>query len=92
MMHDVIKPEYAILLIMIPPAIIGAIFARNRGRNIPFWAVLSALFPIFLMVVYFKEPLLEVPGGFKRCTSCGEYIKWKSVSCKYCNAAQPLPP
>ena len=90
-MQDVIKPEYAILLIMTLPAVLGAILARNRGRNVLFWAVLSALFPIFLMVVYFEKPLREVPGGFKHCISCGQFIKWKAGICKYCNAAQPSP-
>lgn len=88
-MPDYIQPEFLLLLIMAPPALIGAILARNRGRNIVVWAALSAFFPIFLMVVYFEKPLREVPGGFRRCTSCGEFIKWKATACKYCNAEQP---
>jgi hypothetical protein len=91
-MTDVIKPEYALLLIMAPPALIGAMFARNRGRSLLLWGLLSALFPIFLMVAYFQKPLRDVPGGFKRCTSCGEFIKWKAAVCKYCSAPQPAAP
>jgi len=76
-MTDYIQPEYALLLLItIPPALIGATLARNRGRTIVGWALLSAIFPIFLMVIYFEKPLREVPGGYRRCTSCGEYIKW----------------
>ena len=91
-MTDYIQPAYAILLITIPPALLGAKLAHNRGRNILGWAFLSALFPIFLMVVYFEKPLKEVPGGFRRCASCGEFIKWKADVCKYCNAGQPKAP
>jgi hypothetical protein len=91
-MTEYIKPEYALMLIMVPPALVGAMFARNRGRNILVWALLSALFPIFLMVIYFQKPLRDVPGGFKRCASCGEFIKWKAAVCKYCSSPQPSSP
>jgi hypothetical protein len=90
-MQDYLRPELAIiLLIIIPPAIAAAIFARNRGRNILVWSVISAIFPIFLMIIYFEKPLKEVPGGFKRCLSCGEFIKWKVNTCKYCQAEQSV--
>ena len=92
-MTDYIQPEYALLLLItIPPALVGAKLAHNRGRTIVGWALLSAIFPIFLMVIYFEKPLREVPGGFRRCASCGEYIKWKAAVCKYCSAGQPSPP
>ena len=89
-MTDYIQPAYAIMLITIPPALIGAKLAHNRGRNILAWAALSALFPIFLMVIYFEKPLKEVPGGFRRCATCGEFIKWKADVCRYCG--QPKAP
>ena len=92
-MTDYIQPEYALLLLItIPPALIGAKLAHNRGRTIVGWAILCAIFPIFLMVIYFEKPRREVPGGFRRCASCGEYIKWKAAVCKYCTADQPTPP
>ena len=68
-MSDYIQPGYALLLIPIAFALVGATLARNRGRNIVGWGVLSAIFPIFLMVVYFEKPLREVPGGFRRCAA-----------------------
>jgi hypothetical protein len=43
------------------------------------------------MVIYFEKPLREVPGGFKRCPSCGEFNKWAAAACKYCAAAFPSP-
>ncbi len=92
-MMDYIKPAYTLLLLVtLLPALGGAILAHHRGRNIVGWAVLSAIFPIFLMVIYFEKPLREVAGGFKRCTSCGEFIRWKATVCKYCSTAQPSPP
>jgi membrane protease YdiL (CAAX protease family) len=87
-MTDVIKPAYAIVLIMLVPCIVGGVLARNRGRSIVGWGVLCAVFPIFLLVLYFKHPLEEVPGGFRRCGSCGEFIPWKRAACKYCGAEQ----
>ncbi|HLO27000.1 MAG TPA: hypothetical protein VK187_12885 [Geobacteraceae bacterium] len=79
-------------LIMLLPAIFGGILARNRGRSILVWAVLSAIFPIFLMVVYFEKPLRDVPGGFKRCTACREFNPWKATVCKYCSVEFPSLP
>ena len=86
-MFNYIQPGYVVLLlVMLLPAVGGGILARNRGRNILVWGILCAIFPIFLMVVYFEKPLREVEGGFRRCTSCNEFIPWESAVCKYCNA------
>ena len=92
-MPDFIQPGYALLLlVMLVPAVAGGILARNRGRNILVWGILCALFPIFLMVVYFEKPRREVAGGFRRCTACNEFIPWKASECKYCNAPRTNPP
>ena len=93
-MSEYIQPGYAILLlVLLIPATGGGILARNRGRNIIVCGALCAIFPIFLMVVYFEKPLREVEGGFKRCTACNEFIPWKAAECKYCNAPRTtLPP
>jgi hypothetical protein len=88
-MPGYVQPEYIVILVMAVPCAIGGLLARNRGRNIIGWGILSAIFPIFLMVLYFNKPLREVPGGFKRCTACREYIKWRAMACKYCSTEQP---
>jgi hypothetical protein len=83
---------YIILaLIILLQAAVGGRLARNRGRNSFGWGLLSAIFPIFIMIVYFEKPLKEVPGGFKRCPACREYIPWQAAHCKYCSATFPAP-
>ena len=89
MPQDYIKPEYFALIIMAIPGAVGGWLAANRGRNIIGWCILCAIFPVFLMVIYFNKPVKEVPGKFKRCRSCNEWIKWGDPVCKYCNASQP---
>ncbi len=88
-MSDYIKPVHILMLIPLLPALGAAVLAHHRGRNIVGWALASALFPIFLLVIYFEKPLREVPGGFRRCSSCNEFIPWKAETCKYCSAPQP---
>lgn len=88
-MTGYVKPEYLFLLVILVPAAVGGWLAANRGRNIVGWCILCAIFPIFLMVIYFHKPLREVEGKFKRCPSCHEFIKWREEICKYCNAEQP---
>ena len=69
--------------------ILGGMLAARRGRNMAVWGILSAMFPIFIMIVYFEKPLRPVPGGFKKCPACGEWLKWSEASCRYCSAPQP---
>ena len=88
-MEGYVKPELFVIIVMVVPCAIGGLLARNRGRNIIGWGILCAIFPIFLMILYFNKPLREVSGGFKRCTSCGEFIKWRLTVCKYCSTEQP---
>lgn len=84
---------YLILaLIILLLAAAGGRLARNRGRNILVWGVLSALFPIFIMVIYFEKPLKEVPGGFRRCPACREFNPWKAEHCRYCATPFTAPP
>ncbi|ABB32834.1 hypothetical protein KI811_01760 [Geobacter hydrogenophilus] len=86
-MAEFVKPAYlAFLLVIVVPGVAGGILAANRARNFVGWSILCAVFPIFLLVIYFHKPLREVEGKFWKCRSCGEYLKWQEASCKYCNA------
>jgi hypothetical protein len=89
-MSGYVKPEYLLILIMAVPGAIGGWLAVNRGRNVVGWCILCALFPVFLLVIYFNKPLREVPGKFRRCHACGEFIPWRDPACKYCKAEQPV--
>ncbi|NJD91996.1 MAG: hypothetical protein FIA91_10890 [Geobacter sp.] len=78
----------AILLVLVPLVfgVIGGKLAYNRGRNPLVWGAGSALFPICIMIVWFEKPHKEVQGHFRRCASCGEWIKWAEDPCRYCAA------
>ncbi len=89
-MNGAIKPEMFVLVVFLIPVIAGGILAANRARNILGWGILCGIFPIFLMVLYFKKPLREVEGRFRLCPKCGEFYKWREPSCKYCDNPLPL--
>ena len=87
-MADILSP--AILLYLVPTAfaVTGGVMAYNRGRNPFLWGLGSGLFPICIMIVWFEKPKKEVAGQFRRCCSCGEWIKWKENPCRYCRTSQ----
>lgn len=87
-MSGYVKPEFVVFLIMMVPGVIGGVLAYKRGRSVIGWCAICALFPVFLLVIWFNKPLKEVPGGFRLCPGCREYIKWKDATCKYCGAEQ----
>ncbi|GFE59314.1 hypothetical protein [Geobacter sp. AOG1] len=88
-MSGYVKPEFVVLLIMMVPGAVGGWLAANRARNVIGWCLLCALFPVFLLVIYFHKPLREVPGKFRQCPNCREFLKWRDTVCKYCNTEQP---
>ena len=87
-MTEYVKPAFFIFLIVLVPGVIGGILAANRGRMVAGWCLLCALFPPLLLLIYFAKPLCEVEGKFRRCSKCGEYIKWHEPVCKYCRSVQ----
>lgn len=87
-MSGYVKPEFVVLLIMMVPGAVGGWLAANRARNVIGWCLLCALFPVFLLVIYFNKPLREVPGKFRQCPNCREFLPWKDAVCKYCNTEQ----
>uniref|UniRef100_A0A831UEK4 Zinc ribbon domain-containing protein n=1 Tax=Geobacter metallireducens TaxID=28232 RepID=A0A831UEK4_GEOME len=91
-MAEFVKPAYlAFLLVIVVPGVAGGILAANRARNFVGWSILCAVFPIFLLVIYFHKPLREVEGKFWRCRSCSEFLKWREDSCRYCGTPRATP-
>ena len=86
---EMIKPALLVFLVPVIFGVIGGVLAANRGRNFLIWGILSLLFPIFLLIVWFEKPVKEVEGKFRKCGQCGEWIKWRDHVCKYCQAEQP---
>jgi hypothetical protein len=85
---------YGLFIILMPGIISGLVAVRMawaRGRNPFVWGLLTLLVPVLVLVIWSKPPLKEVPGGFRRCPSCGEWTKWKERRCKYCSADFTLP-
>jgi hypothetical protein len=83
-----LDPALLVYLVPIVFAVTGGVMAANRGRNFLFWGVCSAFFPICIMIVWFEKPIKELKGHFRKCCSCGEWIKWKEISCRYCGTTQ----
>lgn len=87
-MPEYVKPAFFIFLIVLVPGAIGGFMAANRGRKVPAWYLLCALFPPLLLFIYFARPLCEVEGKFRRCSHCRELIRWREPVCKYCRSEQ----
>ena len=83
-MPGYVKPEMLFFVIIAMFGIAGGWMAANRARNFVGWCLLCALFPVFLMVIYFKKPLQEVEGKFHQCPKCKEFSKWREPVCRYC--------
>lgn len=82
------KPVFLIFLVVIAAGMFGGFMAADRGRRVYFWCLLCALLPPFLLLLYFAKPLHEVEGMFRKCSRCGEFIKWRAPVCKYCKSEQ----
>lgn len=82
-MNNIVGPLILILLFVVP-AIAGGWLAYGRGRNPLLWGTLCCFFPFFLMAIWFQKPLKEVPGHFRRCQGCGDFIRWQLSGCPYC--------
>ena len=87
-MYDGVKPVFLIFLVILVAGMIGGIMAADRGRKVAVWCLLCALLPPFLLFLYFARPLHEVEGIFRKCSKCGELIKWRAPVCKYCKSGQ----
>ena len=87
-MPDFVTPAFLMFLISIVAGISGGFIAANRGRNVATWCLLCVLLPPILIFLYFARPLREVEGVFRKCSKCGELIKWRASVCTYCKSEQ----
>lgn len=83
-MTDDIRGWIFIAVFFLLPGLIGAWIARSKGRNPFTWFLLNFLFPPTLMVTIFQKPLRAVPGHYRQCPKCREFVKWRETVCKYC--------
>jgi hypothetical protein len=79
-----------LIIFWVVPGIIGALLAKNKGRNPVGWFFLSAFLWIPIFVVILLPPAREVPGKYRECPSCKEFVKWRATICKHCG--KELPP
>lgn len=80
-------PEFLVALVVWGlPGTIGALLAKNKGRNVIWWFAISALFWFPIIIVIFLSPVKEVPGKFRECPSCREFVKWHAKICKHCKS------
>jgi len=83
-----VKPVSMVFLIVLVSGVMGGCMAANRGRNVIIWSLLCAMLPPLLLVIYFSKPRCEVEGKFRRCSNCGELIRWHEPVCKHCLTEQ----
>ena len=85
-MSDSLKQFLVIFVFFILPGLAGGWIAGTKGRSRLGWFLLCCFFPPTLMAAIFQGPVREVPGHYRRCPQCGEFIKWRESACKYCGA------
>ncbi len=71
------------------PGIIGAQFAKSKGRSAVGWFFLSAVFWFSIVIIILLPPIKEIPGKYRECPSCREFVKWDANICKHCKCEIP---
>jgi hypothetical protein len=89
-MSDLLKQTAVIFVFFILPGIVASWLAGTKGRSRLGWLILSTCFPPTLMIIINHGPLREVPGHYRQCPSCREFLKWRATVCKYCQADLPV--
>ena len=83
-MPDAVKETFVIFVFFVLPGLIGGWIASTKGRSMIGWFLLCCFFPPTLMVIISQGPAREVPGHYRSCPACGELVKWREASCRYC--------
>lgn len=77
-------PELVLLVILCIPCVVGAVIAAHKGRSAILWFILSGSW-VGVLVILFLPPVKEVPGRFRQCPACKEFVRWGATICKHCH-------
>ena len=84
-------PELIIMAIIWGiPGTIGAIMASRKGRTPLGWFFLCGLFWFPIIILAILSPTKEVPGKYRECPYCKEFVKWHATICKHCRSEIPI--
>ena len=83
MSHESLQMVYVGVFFLLP-GVVGAWFARTKGRNPLMWFLINGLFPPTLMVTIFQGPVRPVQGHYRQCPKCAAYSKWRDATCRFC--------
>jgi RNA polymerase subunit RPABC4/transcription elongation factor Spt4 len=78
-----------LLALSIIAGVAGAILAERKGRNWLVWAVLSALFPLSVLLLIMLPPVVS-RGLTKRCPHCEGIIRHRAAVCSHCGKEMPI--
>jgi len=68
-------------------ALIPAIIAANKGRNLVLWFIYSMLLWLiaFIHSLFLKDnDSALIRRGYRKCPDCGEYSRPEAKFCRYC--------
>ena len=71
------------VLLIVVAGIVGAAFAKQKGRSQILWFFLCATVPLLVIAILFL-PSVVAKGITKKCSYCAEVIKEIATVCKYC--------
>ncbi|GBD98620.1 hypothetical protein BMS3Abin07_00644 [bacterium BMS3Abin07] len=78
-----------VLIISLIAGMVAIIVANKKGRNVLVWFLVSFLFPLSVVILFFMPPLVT-QGKTKRCPDCGAIMSEGVDVCRSCNHEMPI--